>query len=776
MFPLRFSTLIRRSVLGLFILVDLLSSAGHAVYGQSNEGKDFWFVFLEHHDRTNNRKCIITSKYNTTGYIELPLTGWRQDFAVNANSVFIVDVPGQAEMIGSGGIVDRGVHVVTAEPSSVYIHHYFEFRADAALVLPVPSLGNNYYVMNYQGYQTNGVFYPPEFACLATEDNTTVIITYSAAIAGGLKKKGDRDTFVLNKGQAIQIQANSILDDLSGTYIKSDHFIAVFSGNKWTQIPNGFGNRDNLLEQMYPVEVWGKQFIAVPSKTTAADRYRILASEDNTTVTLSGQGSMPGPFTINKGEWKEFELRAKPAYIQASKPIMVAMFLVGGTYNGRSDNLGDPSMVLLNSIEQYRDTVTLYNSPYENITENYINVITTVKDTASFRLDGRSAVQLNQTFQTIGPNNEFAYLQLTVNEGAHVLSTGVCGLIAIAYGYGFAESYAYGGGANFTKFNNLPIPDGSCLHDTIDFKTGLPESRFEVFWDAGDGFRTSMHKFRHTYADIGTYTVKLIYRDLCRNVTDSLTKELQITLRQPLQAYPDTLLCEGGSVTLRAIDRPQSKYKWTGPDNFSSEEASPVLTNVETKQAGTYQVTGYYFGCPTYPKGVNVDIKPNPSVDLGQDTFFCPARTTLMLSIPSYSTIRWEDQSNTVIRTITAGGLYSVRVMDQFGCPGSDSIFIEEKCPLIINIPNVFSPNGDQVNDIFRPSVEYVREFKLEIFSRWGERLFVSNDVATGWNGQLQDGQNALPGVYIYHIFAEGYNEKGDLITEDFAGDVTLLR
>ena len=77
----------------------------------------------------------------------------------------------------------------------------------------------------------------------------------------------------------------------------------------------------------------GQQFIAVPSKTTAADRYRILASEDNTTVTLSGQGSMPGPFTINKGEWKEFELRAKPVYIQASKPIMVA-FLAWRMHNG----------------------------------------------------------------------------------------------------------------------------------------------------------------------------------------------------------------------------------------------------------------------------------------------------------------------------------------------------------------------------------------------------------------------------------------------------------
>jgi hypothetical protein len=36
-------------------------------FGQSNEGQDFWFVFLEHHDRTNNKKCIVTSKFNTKG-------------------------------------------------------------------------------------------------------------------------------------------------------------------------------------------------------------------------------------------------------------------------------------------------------------------------------------------------------------------------------------------------------------------------------------------------------------------------------------------------------------------------------------------------------------------------------------------------------------------------------------------------------------------------------------------------------------------------------------
>ena len=131
-----------------------------------------------------------------------------------------------------------------------------------------------------------------------------------------------------------------------------------------------------------------------------------------------------------------------------------------------------------------------------------------------------------------------------------------------------------------------------------------------------------------------------------------------------------------------------------------------------------------------------------------------------MLVHTFYSTIRWEDQSNTVIRTITASWIITVYGSWINWLSRSDSIFIEEKCPLIINIPNVSSPNGDQVNDIFRPSVEYVREFKLEIFSRWGERLFVSNDGnRMEWSASGMD--KTLCQAFIFIIFfAEGYNEK----------------
>ncbi|MEO6189532.1 MAG: gliding motility-associated C-terminal domain-containing protein [Saprospiraceae bacterium] len=756
------------------ILVGIISPI--SLIAQSNEGTDFWFVFLQHHDKTNDKKCIISSKYSTSGYIEIPAINWKQDFTVQANNVFIIDVPAESEMIGSEQISNNGVHVVTEMPSSVYIHQYFTFRADAALVLPVPSLGLQYYVMTYHGYEDDGKNqYPSEFAIVGVEDFTTIKINYSASTLNG-KKKGDVETITLNKGQAYQVQGSNSNNDLTGTYVESDKYIALFSGNRWTQIPNGVGNRDNLLEQMYPIEVWGKQFVAVPSKNSAADRYRILASEDNTTVGLFGKGNLPGPFILMKGEWKEFELNAVAAFIQSNKPIMVAMFLVGADYNGMNNKKGDPSMVLLNSVEQYRDTVTLYNSPFKNITENFINLITSTKDTAGLHVDGKTIAELNETFQFIGPMNEFAYVQLKVNSGAHLLLSEACGLIAIAYGYGEAESYAYGGGANFTKLNKLPIPDGSCLNDSILFKSGLPPKKYDVFWDLGDKTTSRLHTFSHTYKSLGEYNVKLIIHDLCRNQYDSIQKVIKITLRENLIAYPDTLVCEGSEVEFYALDRIESTYAWQGPNNFTSDKQKVILKNLKSNQSGNYIVTGIYFGCPTYPISLNLIVKDNPKLSLGKDTFFCPSKTSLTLQIPNFNTILWEDNSTGTTHIIREEGSYSVKVIDENDCQSSDTILVADKCPLIYFIPNVFSPNGDGINDDFVISISKVKSFRMEIFSRWGERMYSTEDTKMGWNGKLSNGEPAIPGVYVYLIHAEGYNEKGESIIENITGDLTLLR
>ncbi|HEX5625769.1 MAG TPA: gliding motility-associated C-terminal domain-containing protein [Saprospiraceae bacterium] len=742
---------------------------------QSNEGTEFWFSFLEHFSPVNNKACMLTSKYDAKGRIELPGTGWFADFQIPANDVVIIRVPDEAELLSSEQVERTAVRVTTDKPSSVYIHHYFDYRSDAALVLPVPSLGLQYYAMTYTAYQRVGTVYPSSIGLIATADGTDIQIRLSANTAGGASL-GSTLQIRLNRGESYQIQGASVSDDLSGTYIQANKPIAVFSGNRWTQIPNGCGNRDNLLEQMFPIEVWGKRFVTVPSKNTSNDRFRIIAATDLTDITAYGKGNtILQQFQLNRGNWREFQLNAEASYIISSAPVMVAQFLVGGACNGHNE-IGDPAMVLLNSLEQYRDTVTLYNSPFENILENYINVTMRSADTAGFTLDGQNLQAFNTAFETIGPQNEFAFAQIDVSSGPHVLIGGGCGVIAIAYGYGFRESYAYGGGANFTKINQeVPLPDGACLKDTVWFKTGLPEDKYAVEWDFGNGKHSTLHEDSQVYDQLGIYTVKLRITHLCLGTVDSTEQPIEITLRRDLTAFGDTVVCAGGELNLFANDRPGSRFSWKGPLDFSSDEQNPVIKNIQSDRSGIYTVTGWINGCASYPETLMVEVSENPHPDLGRDSFFCPGKGQLFLNPGNFYRYLWFDGSSLSEYPVEVAGSYAVEVSNESGCLGRDTIQIARICPVIIFVPNVFSPNGVQINDLFKPEIFEQTAYELEIFDRWGDLIFKTSDPETGWDGRFQ-GQAMLPGVYVYHIRYEGYDIRARYLKLSKSGDFTLIR
>jgi gliding motility-associated-like protein len=87
-----------------------------------------------------------------------------------------------------------------------------------------------------------------------------------------------------------------------------------------------------------------------------------------------------------------------------------------------------------------------------------------------------------------------------------------------------------------------------------------------------------------------------------------------------------------------------------------------------------------------------------------------------------------------------------------------------------VYIPNVFSPNGDGKNDLFRPAMRGFAESELNIYNRWGERLFQSRDNA-GWDGTYR-GQPVPEGVYMYTLSVLNlYGEK-----QFFNGTVVLMR
>ena len=92
--------------------------------------------------------------------------------------------------------------------------------------------------------------------------------------------------------------------------------------------------------------------------------FALWLPKNNTSVLV--QGAKTDTFKLNQGQFVEYQ-KGESTYISSNKPIAVAQYNVGGTCGGNPSRLGDPSMVLLNSIEQIRDTVTLYNSSFQQI-------------------------------------------------------------------------------------------------------------------------------------------------------------------------------------------------------------------------------------------------------------------------------------------------------------------------------------------------------------------------------------------------------------------------
>ena len=759
---------ITSSILFTFTLVVISQTV---LWSQSNEGVDFWFGFMEHRDvGTNSKVAMITSKFNTSGEISVPNRNWSQNFSVAANQVVVVQLPDYTENIGSESIDQVGVHLTSQQPVSVYIHQYQNFRSEATVVLPTSSLGKEYYTLSYQGVVNRGTIYPSEFLIVGTQDETIITINLGDNTKNG-RPGGTSFEIVLNAGETYQVQsAQGPSEDLSGTKIVGDKKFAVFSGNSWTEIPTGCFARDNLLEQMLPISTWGKQFVAVPLAKMNYNVFRVMASENNTEIELKGvTGTLS--YNLDAGEFTQFNL-SSAAFIVGDKPIQVAQYNPGLDCGGYP--FGDPSMVMLNSVEQTRDTVTLFNSSLQDIKENYINIIATSDDFPLVTLDGQS-IPASAEVGTVGTDNEYTYAKVQVTNGAHTIVSQGCGVIVSAYGFGDVESYAYSGGASFNPINGNPIPEGGCLNDTIFFDAQLPESRYSFFWDLGDGNTTTEAKFEHKYPSLGTYPVELIITDECQGTVDTLNRDLLVSLRKAVESEGDQLLCEGESFDLGATDLAGARYEWIGPNNYFSEEQFPFVRNAATFQSGTYEVIGIVSGCATFPSYTEVTVFPNPQPFLGPDTIFCNYDFQTTLDPGEFMSYRWQDNSPQSEFDVNDEGKFWVEVTDENGCRGVDSVELRQVCPTRIYIPNAFSPNYDGYNDQFQVYGNDVISMRLRIFDRWGNFLFEGNSQEEYWDGKFK-GRDMRNGTYVWTLEVEGYRANGNTYREVLSGDLILLR
>jgi gliding motility-associated-like protein len=133
---------------------------------------------------------------------------------------------------------------------------------------------------------------------------------------------------------------------------------------------------------------------------------------------------------------------------------------------------------------------------------------------------------------------------------------------------------------------------------------------------------------------------------------------------------------------------------------------------------------------------------------------------------------RWSDGQAQSHITTALPGVFSVTIAYE----GSDCSYVFEIAVPACEepkyyIPNVFSPNGDQVNDIFHVFAPELAEATMSIFDRWGSLLYEGSGAPPVWDGKVKE-KDALPGVYVYRLQMRFLNGA----EADAVGDVTLVR
>lgn len=227
-----------------------------------------------------------------------------------------------------------------------------------------------------------------------------------------------------------------------------------------------------------------------------------------------------------------------------------------------------------------------------------------------------------------------------------------------------------------------------------------------------------------------------------------------------------TLTASGGGVQGGPVSYTWSNSPATGPVNTTT---GGTVTVFATNSCGTYSqsivVSNYNVHAALTANPVN-GVKPlvvtftNGST--GANTYnwnFGNGNTATGYTVPQ--------------QTYTSAGDYTATIVVSDGvCTDQASVVIHvlNESPELL-IPNVFTPNGDFINDVFKVKGYNISNFNAVVFDRWGLALYSWNDILQGWDGKV-NGKPCADGTYFYIISAKDADDK-DIKKQ---GSFTLLR
>lgn len=374
--------------------------------------------------------------------------------------------------------------------------------------------------------------------------------------------------------------------------------------------------------------------------------------------------------------------------------------------------------------------------------------------------------------------------------------------------------------------SNAPICEGSNLQLNSNVPVGIywmgPNNWFST--DQNPSILNAPTSYSGTYSAIAI-------TGLCTSAV--ATQVVQVnSIPNPPFLTPSYSICEGSTFQLNG---PTGNYQyfWSGPNGFTSNIQSPSISSANANQVGVYQLYIVSNGCSSGISNTQMTLKPLLSSDtsysmcngeefvyngvlysnpgLYSQTFTgsngCDSIVSIQVNqLPSpiagfmvpgalsvlNPTAQIVDNSTNAMQIVyewdggtlngpnpsimfPGVGVYEIWQYVQNGnCKDSTSRMVRVNADMSYYIPNSFTPNKDDINDVFLPIIPMLKQYSILVFNRWGELMYSSDNVYEGWNGGfLNNLERPLEsGVYVYRITFKDFENKWN----DLYGHINLIR
>jgi gliding motility-associated-like protein len=310
------------------------------------------------------------------------------------------------------------------------------------------------------------------------------------------------------------------------------------------------------------------------------------------------------------------------------------------------------------------------------------------------------------------------------------------------------------------------------------------------FWDFGQFATPPTSTVRNpqnvVYSQAGLYHVKLTVQQF--GCVDSIQDTVRIISRPhaKINNLP-TLLCDPATVAFSngSSSELPVRYNWvfsTGATSYSFEPTT-VFSPPGVYGATLIVTTTQLCNDTSIAAVKNITVHPSPVANFS----FTPQVTTIfdpdikITNLASEDAVTWHydfgdgDGGNLAncVHSYPVKGSYTITqiVTNSLGCPDTMEKVVKILPEYRFWIPNCFTPNGDKLNDIFKPVGTGWLDYEFYIFDKWGQMIFRTSDTEKGWDGRYK-GKDCEQDVYVWKVLL---TNEVTLKHEEFAGTVTLL-